>query len=197
MRKKAKVYPVFKVDFLKIAIHYRFVTKTICYSINPNKYFEAVLFIFKQQKCKNVIYITTNKPYDSLVHLFDINGINTKNFFFIDCISLQLGRRMEDEPNNCLFLESPENLCKLSVTTKELIKHFRGEKLVFLDSLSTLRVYNDPEVLAKFISNFMLNKVNGLHVDSVILALESDVDLETKELVEKFADEVKKYGNQL
>lgn len=91
-------------------------------------------------------------------------------------------------------MESPQSLTYIGIAINESVKRLSGEKVLLLDSLSTLLIYNDANAIAKF-SNFLINTMRSLDVDTSILALESDINKDTIKQIESFADEVKRYGS--
>jgi len=164
------------------------------YLIAPEKYFEGVMRVLKKEiKNTNTIFVTTNKPYGHLINTFKKHGIPHNKTFFIDCISKYVGEKIEQEPENCLFVEGPQNLTAIGIAINESVKHLPGKKTMFLDSLSTLLIYHDSNTLSKF-SNFFINKMRVLDIDTIVLALESDINKEAIKLIQSLADEVKKYG---
>lgn len=158
--------------------------------IKPEKYFEGVMKLLGKEKSKNIIYVTTNKPYSFLVNSFKKKRINPDKIFFIDCISKQVNKNIE-KAENCVFIGSPQNLTSLSIAVNEAISNIKGKKILFLDSLSVLLVYNDANTIGKF-SNFLLNKMRASDVDTLMLALESDMDKDVIKQIESFSDETKK-----
>ena len=169
-------------------------SKTILYVINAEKYFTGVISIIKKEtKNKNTIYVTTNKPYDHITNVLKKAGINPDKIFFIDCISKHIGKAIEKEPKNCVYIDSPQNLTTMSVAINESLKHFAKEKILLLDSLSTLLIYHDSKTIGQF-SNFFINKMRAAGVDAIIFALESDIGKDIIKQIESFVDEVKKYG---
>lgn len=169
-------------------------TKTELYLLRPEKYFDGVLRILKNKiKSRKIIYVTTNKPFNHLVNIFKEHKIPYNKIFFVDCISKHIGENLEREQENCLCVESPQSLTEIGVAISQSVKYISGEKTVFLDSLSTLLVYNDSATVGRF-SNFIINKMRNLGVDTVILALESDVNKDVIKVIVSFADKVVKYG---
>ena len=169
--------------------------KIILTIIDPEKYFGSLIRILKKEvKNKKVIYVTTNKPYEHIATILKKRKILYNKFFFIDCISKYVGQKIEEELQNCLLLESPQSLTNLSIAINESIKKIPGKKILFLDSLSMLLIYNDAPTLGKF-SNFIINKMRSYDVDTVILTLESDVNKDIIKQLESFVDEVIKYGS--
>lgn len=165
--------------------------KTILYVLDPEKYLEGIIRIFKKEvKGRPTIYVTTNKPYSHLVESFQKAKVSTNKIFFIDCISREVGEAGK-EPPNALFIDAPQNLTAMSIAISESVKHLRGEKMLFFDSLSTLLLYHDANAIGRF-SNFLINKMRLSGVDTIILALESDMTKEVLKKIETIADEVRR-----
>jgi KaiC/GvpD/RAD55 family RecA-like ATPase len=166
---------------------------TILYVIDSEKYFEKVVDIFRKDLSgKTVIYITTNKPYKNMVSLFQKEKIGNR-IFFIDCISKTiLGDSVHDEGiDNCIFVESPQSLTAISIAINESMKHITGGgRVLFLDSLSTLMIYNDASTVGKF-SNFIINKMSTFGVDIIVLSLDSDIDKDIMKKIKSFVEEVR------
>jgi KaiC/GvpD/RAD55 family RecA-like ATPase len=168
----------------------------VLYVINPEEYFKHVVAIFKKEaQKKSVVYVTTNKPYNSVMRSLKQAGVNADRIFFIDCISQDiLGEKLPEEPDNCLFVESPKSLTAMSIAIHESVKHLEGEKLLFLDSLSTLLIYNDANTIGRF-SNFLVNKMRSYDVQTIILSVETDMDKNIIKQIESFVDEVRHNGS--
>lgn len=163
----------------------------VLYTLKSEKYLEGLIKILKKEaKNKNVIFVTTNKPYDHLINVLKERGMKSNKIFFIDCISKHVG--IKKEPENCIFVESPQNLTAITIAITSSIKHLLGKKILLLDSLSALLIYNSAETIGEF-SNFIINKLRSYGVDMVILALESDINKDIIKQIESFADEVKRW----
>ena len=165
--------------------------KTILFIIDPEHYFDSIVKIFRTfVKGRRVVYVTTNKPYSHMAEMFRKEKVNSSNVFFLDCISRQVGERGE-EPENCVYIDSPQNLTAISIAISQAVEHLTGEKILFLDSLSTLLIYHDANTIGRF-SNFLVNKMRLCGVDTVMLALEADMGKEVLKKIESIADEVKR-----
>lgn len=157
--------------------------------LSSDKYFDKVVAILKKEaKNKKVIYVTTNKPYSHISGMFKKNGVKIENIFFIDCIS----EAKEKEADNCIYLGGPGNITGISIAVNKSVKAIPGEKILFLDSLSTLLMYNDEKVIGKF-SNFILNKMRLYGISSVVLALNSDMNKNIMKNIESIVDEVNRH----
>ncbi len=78
----------------------------------------------------------------------------------------------------------------LSIAITKAIENFPGEKMLFLDSLSTMLLYNNEEVIGKF-SNFILNKMRLQNISTIMLTLYADADKKIIKTISNFVDEVK------
>jgi len=165
--------------------------KIVLYALKSSGYIDSVVNILKKEgKNKNIVYVTTNKPYAHISSDFEKRGVKTDNIFFIDCISETTGK----EEDNCIYLEGPGNITGISIAINKSIKSIPNEKVLFLDSISTMLMYNDENVIGKF-SNFILNKMRMYGVSSIVLALNSDMDKNVIKNIETIVDEVNRHGN--
>ncbi len=135
------------------------------------------------------IYVTVNKPYSTVVKTLEDAGIDTADIFFIDAISEDTGADIEDAPN-VVFLESPQGLTSLSIAISEAVENLpEGRKFVFLDSLSTLAIYNDMDTVSQF-AHFLTGKMRSWNVAGTIVSLESESDADLINAVSQFCDHV-------
>ncbi len=166
---------------------------TFLYVLNSEKYFLHLMKILKHVLATNsVIYVTTNKPYGLLRNTLERNQISQEKVFFIDCISKHVGEDSGKDVPNCMFVDGPQNLLAISIAVSESVKHLTGEKVLLLDSLSILLMYNDAAAVGKF-SNFIINKMRYVGVATAILVLESDFDKEVTKQIASIVDGVKKH----
>ncbi len=161
------------------------------YLLQPDNYLAGVLKIASSLKSKVVIYVTANRSYNHLTNFFKSKGFDTSNFFFIDCTGAVENNIENSKVENCIFVNSPQNLTEISIAIHELAEEIKGDKALLLDSLSTLLLYNDAEVIGKF-SHFFINKLNLSGINTIILALESDINNDIIKRLEAMSDEVVK-----
>lgn len=141
--------------------------------VNSSEYYKASTSIVKfLTTSKNIpgVYLSVNKPFSVLNENFKKEGIRNDLIIFIDAItSLSDGKPEENE--HCYYLESPENLSDISIAISEAIESIdHKEKFIFIDSLSTLLIYNNPETVTKFI-HFLIGKMRAWNAIGVILSL--------------------------
>lgn len=169
-------------------------SKTVVYLIDPEKYFPHVVEIIKKTRSdKLIVYVTAGRPYSHIASSMKDAGIDLGRVFFIDCVSKGMGQSI-DTTKPCIFLDGQQNLAALSIAINESIKSEHGEKILIIDSISTLLLYNDEKTISKFAS-FVVNKAKDYNADIYLLALASDRNLSTIAILESLADEVKKDGS--
>jgi KaiC/GvpD/RAD55 family RecA-like ATPase len=161
----------------------------------PDKYYDdikQVLFEFINSKPENYcVYVTITRPYNTLANEFGDLVANTKNIKFVDCVSRIAGISNLDP--NCEFIESPTMLEKLGL---EIINQFKeadekSTKFLILDSLSTLMVYNEPEIVTKFFY-YLINITRAKDIHSVYLVIEEEeADKHIKKLI-NLTDKIEK-----
>jgi len=134
------------------------------------------------------IYITVNRPYESMVNIMERRGIDTDNIFFIDCISTILGDTPFRE-DRCLFT-SPGNLTDLAVLIDQWVRDVPTEdKFLFLDSVSTLLIYNSVGTVAKF-SHFLTGKMRQWGLSGILISLEKENKPKVLEDISQFCDKI-------
>ena len=165
----------------------------VLFIIDAEKYHEVhplLLKIIIEEKCFAGIYITVNKPYKTLVNYLKENSIPTENIFFIDTISKFASEEVKIT-EDCLFIPSPSHLTDLGIALSqalEAMKH-KKNKFIFLDSLSTLLIYNSFDVVAKFI-HFIISRLRLLGLVGIILSIEKQIDRKMLNILIEMCDRV-------
>jgi hypothetical protein len=128
--------------------------KVILLLIPSNKYSPLICKYLKKMKVSSAGYITVNKGYDVVQDLLKRSRIDTKHFFFIDCVTKTITQ--PQKASNCFFVSSPLALTEISLAVKNLTRN-KPQALV-IDSLSNLLVYHLPKNLASFVYD-LIDKV--------------------------------------
>ncbi|MFH1391806.1 MAG: ATPase domain-containing protein [Candidatus Diapherotrites archaeon] len=135
------------------------------------------------------IYLTVNRPCHNLMEYLKSQGIDTKNFFILDAISEEVTGPMAST-ERCIYIESPKDLTSLSIGIVTAFKKTEGqERFLFLDSLSTLMIYNDPNVVKKFI-HFLTAKMRMFGVKGAMITLRKESDEKLISDFSPFVDKV-------
>ena len=130
------------------------------------------------------IYLTMNKPYQTLVDMMEKNNIDTAKMFFIDSISGTIGQKSGSK--NCLIVQNPAGLTELGIQITEACST-KNPKFFILDSLSTMLVYNNENATVRFI-HFFITSLRKFRVAGVIFCMEKDIDKEMLDNITMFTD---------
>jgi KaiC/GvpD/RAD55 family RecA-like ATPase len=104
------------------------------------------------------IYVSLNEPQENVQYILKKVGINTENLFFIDCF-------VSKEKNSDILRIDPARLDLLNAAVESLIKKIEGQKILVIDALSTLLIYNDENKVVKFVKKLIEDcSRNGVRV---------------------------------
>ena len=163
--------------------------KVVLFLVNPKKYMnvnlEIIKIVIKQNKFSG-IYITVNRPFSTLVNIMEKKGIDTDKIFFIDCITKMIPsprgislvpRKKFEVKKNCIFIPSPARLTEIGLALSEALSGMKHPKtkFLYLDSLSTLSIYNDLSTIAKFV-HFLTTRIRLFGVVGLIMCVEKKMD---------------------
>lgn len=162
----------------------------ILFKVDAKEYLNTKITILKEivRDDAATVYVSLNRPCSVLIETFKKNKINIDKIFFIDCITKAVGEA--EETKNVVFIDGPKHLTNLSITIIEAIKTlpFKNKFLV-LDALTTLLIYNSPEIVLGFL-NSMSNKMRILKVNSIWLSAEKELDPKIESRLDQFIDKV-------
>jgi len=167
--------------------------KVILFIIEPKKYHSIHLKILKgivEEKKFSGIYITANKPYETLVRQLRENKIATENIFFIDAVSKHVSQDIK-MTENCLFIPSPSHLTDLGITLTQVLENMekREDKFLILDSISTLLIYNSFETVARFV-HFIISRLRVFGLVGLLISIEKILDEKMINILIEMCDEV-------
>ncbi|RLG20013.1 hypothetical protein DRN67_01150 [Candidatus Micrarchaeota archaeon] len=164
----------------------------VLFIANPKNYTDQNMKLLKNFVNKQRlfgIYVTVNRPYENLVSLIKKEGIGLSHIFFIDLIT-KTEKHQPVRKDNCIFMGSASNLTDLSVAISQAVSiNPKARKFIFLDSLSTMLIYNEAGSLSKF-SHFLTSRLREWNVDGVFLSLDSESDKEVTNTLSQFCDRV-------
>ena len=165
----------------------------VLFIIDAKKYHKIhpkVLRMIIEERCFAGIYITINKPYNTLIKYLKENGIDTKNIFFIDAISRVVGGTIK-MTKDCLYIPSPTQLTDLAIAMTQALESMKHKenKFIFLDSLSTLLIYNSFEVTSKFV-HFIITRLRVFGLVGLIISIEKQIDERMLNILIEMCDKV-------
>jgi len=151
--------------------------------------FEVALAIVKVLIKKNDrgIIVSANRPYINLLNIYKRNQIDVDKVCIVDLISKNQNAHVEAE--NVMFIESASSLTDISLSVNKYIKKFEGNKFVFIDSLNTMLIHNEPYVFARFIHSVLTRmRLNG--VGGVMVSLTDKTNREVRAEIAQLCDKV-------
>lgn len=155
---------------------------------------EILKYLLNKKKIPG-IYITVNRPYENMVKTLEQNGIDTKKLFFIDAITQTVGGNPERK-DSVIFVASPQNLTDVGIALSEALESIKAsDKFLFLDSLSTLLIYNSTGTIAKF-SHFIASKMRLEGFKGIFISIEKETDETLIKTLSQFCDKTIRYGGR-
>ena len=160
--------------------------------VSPSNMVEEVnleiMRYFINKKDAYCVYVTIAKPYKTILNILKKNRISSNKIFFIDCISgLITGEDMQ-RAGNCILCQ-PQSLTNISIALTSALKSIPTdqEKVLILDTISTLMLYNEVLVIGRFM-HALTGKIRKLGVKSVIFTLEEETDKKILSQMSHFCD---------
>ena len=155
----------------------------------PNKIYQAELLRIVESianKFSRILYLSLNKPTESIIETFKEINIDTEKFLFVDGVNKDVQPNLTY--NNIVFINSPENFEKFNTELNQIIENEKCECLIF-DSLSTLLIYHDDTATVKFIHDLIVKL--RLHNESAeFTCLLDDANSTLIKDISMFADEI-------
>lgn len=144
-----------------------------------------VLRILTEEMGYEGIYITVNKGYGDLVKILSEDGIDTSKLFFVDTVSKMYGFETK-EIKQCEYTANPLSVDDIINAVYNLIKRIPGErKFVFLDSITTILIYNTLPRTMKF-SQFLTQGLRKEGVNGIMVSVPRRTV--SKELIDKLSE---------
>jgi len=116
------------------------------------------------------IYITLSKDYLELSKFFREKDIDMGRLAFIDGVSQMYGIGAVDSPN-VKYISGPISLDGIVAAITDIVPAMKStKKFVFLDSITTVLLYNSLERTLKF-SEFLTSSLKRLQVAGVMVSV--------------------------
>ncbi len=155
---------------------------------DAGNYFKATTELIKKlvnEKKFVGVYVSLNKPAETVINAFELKGIDLNSLIFIDGVTIN-----NNSDKNIIFVNSPKNLTDLAIALTQSVNGIKSEqKFVFFDSISTLLIYNSAPKTVKF-AHFLASKIRDWRVKGIILSLEKESNSETISQLKMFSDNV-------
>ena len=116
------------------------------------------------------VYISLNRPFDVVKKKLE-KTIDIRWLIFIDGITNLTGIKPQKK-DGCLFLSSLTNLTDIGITIDQAIDAINSDRIfILMDSLSTMSVYNDDDVVFKFM-HYLVSRIRLKGISGVFIAIE-------------------------
>lgn len=139
---------------------------------------------------EKVCYVSTNKPYTTLMKNFEKDKTDTSKFCFIDCVTKSAAGSAAGGKVVCV--SSPKALTEMNIAMKKLLEANKPGITVF-DSLSTLLIYEESSVVTRFVHS-IISVFRSLGSKGVLIALKDEVKNELVKDLSMFVDKVVEMG---
>ncbi len=136
------------------------------------------------------VVITANRPVSVLRQVLTDAGIDTKRVQFVDCISALTGVTPPNEPG-VVYIDSPTLMEKTGLRAEQLLRRLpTDQRFLFVDSLSTLAVYNGTSAVSEMAHN-LTTRMRLLGVGAGLLLVQGNNSVELQQSVEAQCDKVR------
>ena len=160
-------------------------------SVNPVVYQEGVMSAIKyfSERFGMGLYITLNKPYVVLQGTFEKGGLAPGNLVYLDSITNTPERRTE----SCHYLGRMRELTDLCIALVKMMSEEKEIKFVFVDSVSTLLIYNDSKSVARFCHS-VTEKLRSMSLPAALVFVEMEEGKDVVAQMAQFCDAYVKAG---
>jgi len=132
----------------------------------------SMLDILINQQGMGGVYLSITRPFEYILTTMSKANIPSDNLYFIDCISLMAGKGQQERGEKVVFVENPSSLEEVSMYLDRMLTKVPNEKkFLFLDSLSSLLIYNTDKSVKEF-THFLINKIRLENIAGVILSID-------------------------
>ncbi len=131
-----------------------------------------------------VVYIGSIKTSDKVKSMLEERDIDTEKVLFFDMATKVSGKAPENVKNTVFF--DPEDINQVNMQLDDAVEAVPEDReaIIIFDTISTLSIYNDEEVIIDFLQK-LSGKMNNWDVSSVLIGVEAEMDEELTEAMEE------------
>jgi KaiC/GvpD/RAD55 family RecA-like ATPase len=115
------------------------------------------------------IYITLGKTAKELDGVYKKSGADVSKLYFIDAISQMYGQA-ETDSKRYIYTAGPLDIDSVTSSLRDLLAKIEGKKCVFLDSVSTVLLYNSLPRTIRF-SQFLTQTLKQMDVTGIMVSI--------------------------
>lgn len=143
----------------------------------------------------NGIILSASRPCSNLFNVYEKNNIDIKKIFIIDCICKTQNSGIKDS-ENVIYLAAASALTNIAIAISKAIEKIKGNKFIFIDSITTMLIHNKPDVFARF-THSILTKMRMNGVGGILICLENETNKEVRAEIAQLCDKVIKIGSRM
>jgi len=147
----------------------------------------AIKYLIDEKDYVGII-VSASRPYKNLVSLYENKDIDTSRILFIDSISKSQSIDLEDA-GNVLYLDAVSDLTGISLAVKGSMDKIDGDKFIFIDSITSMLIHNEPSIFARFIHG-ILTKMRISGTSGLLISLEKETDKEIRAEIAQLCDKI-------
>jgi hypothetical protein len=132
------------------------------------------------------IILSASRPYSNLLEIYKENGIETEKIIVLDGVSK--GQKT-DGNKNVIFLDGLDDLTNISIVLSDTYKQLPNKSFFFLDSVTSMLIYNNPMVFAKFIHSLLV-KMRINNEGGILFSLEEETEKRVRAEIAQLCDKV-------
>ena len=136
------------------------------------------------------IILSTSRPCKNLLNLYQKNNIDTNKIIML-CTVCQEKEKKEQKNSKVIHISSCSSLTEIAILLSKCMESMKDKKFVFIDSINTLLIHNEPNTLAKFIHS-ILTKMRTNNVSGLLISLETETDKEVRAEIAQLCDKIVK-----
>jgi len=146
---------------------------------------EAIRVLSK--KNDSGIIISASRPYVNLMTNYKRKNINIDKLFVLDLISKNHNAHTKSE--NVMFMQNASSLTDISLSVSQYLKKLNGNKFLFIDSINTMLIHNEPIVFARFLHS-VLTRMRISGVGGLLISVTDRTNREVRAEIAQLCDKV-------
>ncbi|MFA5398275.1 MAG: hypothetical protein WC346_19845 [Methanogenium sp.] len=142
------------------------------------------------QEGKTGVIISLSEPQIILKKALEKNSVDTSTLFFIDGVTVSaMGKAGTEE--NCFYVNKSSDLTGIGIAITKAMALIENKEnmVIILDSVSTLLIYNDPNLIIRFL-HMLVNKVRLNDAIGVLFSAKNAIDPIVTAQITAFSDSV-------
>lgn len=133
------------------------------------------------------IVLSVSRSCKNLLKLYKENGIDTGKMIIVCTLCQE--KEIGEQASNVIHVSGGSSLTEISLSLSECMKTVMGPKFIFIDSINTMLIHNEPNTLARFI-HMILTKMRANNVSGLLISLESETNKEVRAEIAQLCDKV-------